>query len=175
MLKQPDNIKSNLRRQRDEKLIPGTHYEVNADAAKPFLLAEECQERDEYAVFPAMAAMPELQRFRTQWILPHKGILDKERRATLFFLYRRPWVLLECHATAHVPHIANLDLVILRHQHDLLYPQVTLRRRLSYRDTVGPRLAPEWTKDHIVRLGQFTPKATWSVTVRLKRFRTSLS
>ena len=51
---------------RYEKFIPGTHYEVNADATNPFLLAEDCQERDEYAVFPAMAAMPELKRFRSQ-------------------------------------------------------------------------------------------------------------
>ena len=51
---------------RDEKLIPGTHFEVNADAANPLLLADECKERDVYAVFPAMAAMPELQRFRSQ-------------------------------------------------------------------------------------------------------------
>ena len=50
-----------------------------------------------------------------------------------------------CHATAHVPHISNLDLVILRHKDDLLYPQVILRRRLSVRDATGPRLAPEWT------------------------------
>ena len=84
---------------RDEKLIPGTHYEVNAVAANPFMLAEECQDRDEYAVFPAVAAMPELQRFRSQWILrhrcrhavpkpkgllPHKGLPDKERRTMLF-------------------------------------------------------------------------------------------
>jgi hypothetical protein len=83
------------------KLIPGTHYEVNASAADPFMLADECQEREEYAVFPAVAAMPELQRFRSQWILrrrcrpvvpkpkgllPHKGILDKERRAMLYLI-----------------------------------------------------------------------------------------
>ena len=94
----------------DEKLIPGTHYEVNASATNPFLLADECQDRNEYAVFPAMEAMPELQRFRSQWVLrrrcrpvvpkpkgllPHKGILDKERRAMLFSLYLRPWVLVK--------------------------------------------------------------------------------
>ena len=107
--------------------------------------------------------MPELKRFRRQWVLrhrsrpvvpkpkgllPRKGILDKERRAMFMFfsLYLRPWVLLKDHATARVPHITNLDLVVLRHQHGLLYPQVIKRRRLSVRDTVGHRLAPEWTK-----------------------------
>ena len=79
-------------------------------------------------------------------LLPHTGILDKERRAMLFSLYLRPWVLLKDHATTHVPHIANLDMVILRHQQDPLYPQTILRRRLSVRDAIGPRLAPEWTK-----------------------------
>jgi hypothetical protein len=44
-----------------------------------------------------------------------------------------------------VPHLANLDLVILRQKDDLLFPQVTVRRRLSVRDATGPRLAPEWT------------------------------
>ena len=110
---------------KDEKLTPGTHYEVNASATSPFTLADACQDRGEYAVFPAVASMPELQRFRSQWILrrrtrpvvpkpkgllPHKGIVEKERRAMLFSLYLRPWVLLTCHSTAHAPHLANLDL-----------------------------------------------------------------
>ena len=64
----------------------------------------------------------------------------------LFSLYLRPWVVLKDDATAHVPHIMNLDLVVLRHLHDPLYPQVIKRRRLSCRDTVGPPLAPDWTK-----------------------------
>jgi hypothetical protein len=51
----------------------------------------------------------------------------------LFSLYLRPWVLLTGHSTAHVPHIANLDLVVLRHKDDKLYPQVTVRRRLCVR------------------------------------------
>ena len=48
----------------------------------------------------------------------------------LFSLYLRPWVLLTGHSTAHVPHIANLDLVVLRHKDDKLYPQVTERYEL---------------------------------------------
>jgi len=92
-----------------EQLIPGSHYEVNASAADPFMLVDECPGRGDYAVFPAIVAIPELKRFRSQWLLrrrcrpvipkpkgllPHKGILDKERRAMLLSLYMRPWVLL---------------------------------------------------------------------------------
>ena len=34
------------------KLIPGTHYEVNASATDPYMLADECADRSQYAVFP---------------------------------------------------------------------------------------------------------------------------
>ena len=64
----------------------------------------------------------------------------------LFSLYLRPWVLLPCHATVHVPHLTNLDLIVLRPTDDPLYPQGTVRRRLSIRNAIGPRLAPTWTE-----------------------------
>ena len=45
--------------------------------------------------------------------MPHRGVTDREHRAKLCSLYFRPWVLIRSHATTRVPHLEDLDLVLL--------------------------------------------------------------
>ena len=137
-------------------LIPGTHYEVNASSEDLYRLVETFADSEHYAVYPSDASSPELQRFRSQWILrrrqrpvvpapkgpmPHRGLTDSERRGMLCSLYFRPWVLLRSSATSRVVHLMNLDLVTLRRPDDPDYAQPMGRQRL--RSKMNP---PRWSQ-----------------------------
>ena len=137
-------------------LIPGTHYEVNASSEDLYRLVATFADSEHYAVYPSDASSPELQRFRSQWILrrrqrpvvpapkgpmPHRGLTDSERRGMLCSLYFRPWVLLRSSATSRVVHLMNLDLVTLRRPDDPDYAQPMGRQRL--RSKMQP---PRWSQ-----------------------------
>ena len=77
----------------NQMLIPGTHYEVNASSEDLYRLVATFADSEHYAVYPSDASSPELQRFRSQWILrrrqrpvvpapkgpmPHRGLTDTE-------------------------------------------------------------------------------------------------
>ena len=104
----------------DAELVPGTHYEVNESASKPGELDAECPDAAQYAVYGSNESIPQLQWYRSKWILrrrarpvvpvlrgpmPHRGVKCKEQRARLLSLYLRPWVMQHANATVYVPHI----------------------------------------------------------------------
>ena len=93
-------------------LVPGTHYALD----------DRCILPREYVMLPDE---PELRIFRHEWILrrrarpmvpsPERTPMPSDRRsrddcAKLFSTYLRCWVLPRQHASAHVPHLADLDL-----------------------------------------------------------------
>ena len=45
-------------RERGDKLIPGTHYEVNESTSMPGTVAEECTDAAQYAVYGANENIP---------------------------------------------------------------------------------------------------------------------
>jgi len=105
------------------KPTAGEDYEVDAEYIH---MHWAIPDRSRYAVYPSDDSVKGLRRFRSQWFLrrrcrpvvpapkgpmPHRGVDDRERRGMLCLLYFRPWVLLRTHASVHVPHIGNLDLV----------------------------------------------------------------
>jgi hypothetical protein len=49
--------------------VPGTHYEVNESASKPGELDARCPDAAQYAVYGRDESLPQLQRFRSNWIL----------------------------------------------------------------------------------------------------------
>jgi hypothetical protein len=106
------------------KPIAGEDYEVDA----AYIHTQwAVQDRTRYAVYPDDDTVKGLRRFRSQWFLrrrlrpvvpspkgpmPHRGVDSRERRGMLCSLYFRPWVLLRKQSSAHVPHLANLNLVL---------------------------------------------------------------
>ena len=108
------------------KPVPGEHYEVDTE----FIQNEwDVPNRTRYRTYPSDDSVPGLRRVRSQFFLrrrlrevvpspqgpmPHRGVNNREHRAKLYSLYVRPWVLIRSHATPRVPHLANLDKVVLR-------------------------------------------------------------
>ena len=91
---------------------PGTHYIVSDT------------DRQSYIVFPDL---PLMQTVRHRWVLVRqsrpdvpqpirtpflKKTMELEERGRILSLYLRPWTLLRDHATPHVPHLSDLDVVL---------------------------------------------------------------
>jgi hypothetical protein len=79
---------------------------------------------EQYVCYPEDV---ELEVFRNQWVMVRRTrpmvpepaktplprrCMEPEERSRIFSVYLRPWVLNRAHSTAHVPHIADLDVVI---------------------------------------------------------------
>jgi len=99
---------------------PGEHYVVD----EAWFGGEACPYESDNVVI--LADIPELQRFRHEWVLlrsarpkvpcPEQTPLPSkhqtpEERAQLCSVYLRPWVLTRRGASEHVPFLADLDIV----------------------------------------------------------------
>ena len=131
--------------------VPGEHYEVDEDFIRN---RWDVPDRDRYEVFPLDDSVKGLRRVRSQCILrrrlrevvpqlhgphPTRGVKDRERRGLLCSVYFRPWVLNRKFATARVPHLDKLDLVILPRwdSGETIGKGPVVRRRYRRKDNVS--------------------------------------
>jgi len=138
------------------ELTPGLHWTV--------IEPENNLRRKDYVTYPSEGTL--LQFFRHEWVMvlqerPHvpepagTPMPEKrhtvEERARLLSVYLRPWVLLRCHVTTHVPYLTDLNTV--REWGTTMRDSV--RKRAKTTPTLPPRCSwrhswKEYARGHIV-------------------------